>query len=125
MTAQPSPDPLTEIEYDTLSRRVLADVEAEVDRLLQDDVIDIDASRSGGLLELRFPGHAVIVINTQPPLHELWLASPAGGHHFKCIGGRWLDTRSGDEFFAVLSARAGELAGRAIGFLGRSPDPMA
>ena len=115
-TAPAAPDTLTEIEYDGRTRQVLAAVEAEIDRMLQDDIVDIDSSRTGGLLELRFPSGAVMVINTQPPLQELWLASPAGGHHFRSIGARWLDSRTGDEFFAVLSGRASELAGRVVRF---------
>ena len=71
----PSPDELSDVEYDRRTRAVLAAVEAAADRLLQDDVIDIDASRTGGLLELAFPNGSKIVINTQPPLHELWLAA--------------------------------------------------
>ena len=44
--------PLTDQEYRALSSAVLAGIEATVDRLLEDDVIDIDAHRTGGLLEL-------------------------------------------------------------------------
>ena len=36
-------------------------------------MIDIDAQRTGGLLELSFPTGSKIVVNTQPPLHEIWL----------------------------------------------------
>lgn len=109
---------LSDADYDSRARAALAAVEATVDRLLDDDVIDIDASRTGGLLELRFPGGGAIVINTQPPLHELWLAAPSGGFHFKASGGRWIDGRDGGEFFAVLSACASELGGTAIRFEG-------
>ena len=110
------PERLSDADYDSRARAALAAVEATVDRLLDDDVIDIDANRTGGLLELRFPGGGSIVINTQPPLHELWLAAPSGGFHFKASGGRWMDGRDGGEFFAVLSACASELAGTAILF---------
>ena len=106
---------LTDSEYDRRSREVLSSVEATVDRLLQDDVIDIDAQRTGGLLELAFPNGSKIVINTQPPLHELWLAAKAGGYHFKHDAGRWID-REGQEFFDVLSRRASEQAGTSVVF---------
>ena len=113
----PTPEHLSEVEYDARTRAAIAAVEATVDRLLQDDVIDIDASRTGGLLELAFPGRGgVIVINTQPPLHELWLAAPSGGFHFKPIDGHWIDSRDGRDFFAVLSDCASELAGFALRF---------
>ena len=109
------PAPLSDSDYDRLSRDVLASVEATVDRLLQDDVIDIDSQRTGGLLELAFPNGSKIVINTQPPLHELWLAAKAGGYHFKHDAGRWID-REGQEFFDVLSRRASEQAGTSVVF---------
>ena len=110
-------EPLSDAEYDRRAGAALAAVEATVDRLLDDDVIDIDASRTGGLLELAFPGGGTIVVNTQPPLHELWLAAPSGGYHFKSQGGRWID-RDGGEFFAVLSACATALGGQTLRFEG-------
>jgi CyaY protein len=109
------PTPLTDTEYEDLSRKALASIEATVDRLLQGDVIDIDAQRTGGLLELRFPSGSTIVVNTQPPLHELWLAARGGGFHFKHVGSRWID-REGQEFFAVLSRCASEQAGQPLEF---------
>jgi CyaY protein len=105
-----------EAAYRRLAEATLATIEATADRLLQDDVIDIDASRTGGLLELRFPSGAAIIVNTQPPLRELWLAARQGGHHFKIEGDRWLDTRTGEDFFALLSRAATAAAGREIRF---------
>jgi CyaY protein len=112
----PSPDEMSDVEYDRRTRAVLAAVEAAADRLLQDDVIDIDASRTGGLLELGFPNGSKLVINTQPPLHELWLAAGDGGYHFRSLGGRWIDGRDGREFFEVLSTCASAQAGRPLRF---------
>jgi CyaY protein len=109
---------LTDAEYHRLSAAVLAAVEQTIDRWLQDDVIDIDAHRTGGLLELVFPDRSRIVLNTQPPLHELWLASKAGGYHYRQVDGRWVDTRDGSEFFAVLSREASAQAGRTLQFSG-------
>ena len=57
------------------SDAVLQHIETTADRWLEDDVIDIDVHRTGGLIELSFPGGSKIVINTQPPLHELWLGA--------------------------------------------------
>lgn len=112
----PSADSDLDASYRQLAEATLASIESTADRLLQGDVIDIDAARTGGLLELRFPGGAAIIVNTQPPLRELWLAAREGGHHFRVDGDRWLDTRSGEEFFAVLSRTASSAAGREIAF---------
>jgi CyaY protein len=108
-------DDLSDAEYDRRARAVLAAVEAATDRFLQDDVIDIDAGRTGGLLELTFPNGSKIVLNTQPPLHELWLAAGSGGFHFRAVGERWVD-RDGHELFDVLSQCATAQAGRALRF---------
>jgi CyaY protein len=107
---------LDDADYDARTARVFAAVEATLDRWLQEDVIDIDTHRTGGLLELEFPGGSKIVLNTQPPLQEIWLAARSGGLHFRCIEGRWLDTKGRREFFAALSEAASEQAGRALRF---------
>ena len=108
--------PLTDAEFHRLAGVALARIEATLDRWLQDDVIDIDSQRTGGLLELSFPGGSKIVVNTQPPLHELWLAARAGGYHFKWIDGAWRDTRDGAEFFARLSQEASTQGARPLDF---------
>ena len=114
-TAPLSHDDVSDAEYDERARAALAAVEAAADRFLEDDVIDIDASRTGGLLELTFPSGSKIVLNTQPPLHELWLAAGSGGYHFRLVAGRWID-RDGHELFDVLSECASAAAGRTLPF---------
>jgi CyaY protein len=107
---------LTDIEYDAKTSAVLASVEATVDKWLQDDVVDIDTHRTGGLLEMSFPNGSKIVLNTQPPLQELWLAAKSGGFHYKYIDGQWRDTRDGRELFEALTACATEQAAKPLRF---------
>jgi CyaY protein len=111
----PSAERLSDSDYHRLSHAVLAGVEAQIDRWLQDDVVDIDGARTGGLLELAFPNGSKIVLNTQPPLQELWLAARSGGYHFHHAGGRWVE-RTGREFFDVLSEAASAQAGKPLRF---------
>ena len=110
------PTPLTDSQYRDLTDALLARVEATVDAWLQADRVDIDSQRTGGLLELTFPGNSKIVLNTQPPLHELWMAARSGGFHYKHVAGIWRDTRDGTDFFDALSACASEQAGQALRF---------
>ncbi len=110
--------PLSAADYDALTRAVLARIERQADDWLQSDVLDIDSQRSGGLLELAFPGGSKIIVNTQPPLQELWLAARAGGFHFRYRNGQWRDTRDGSEFFAALSREASAQGGKALVFDG-------
>jgi CyaY protein len=116
MSTADKPPPLTDAEYLRLASAALAAIEVETDRLLQDDIIDIDTQRTGGLLELAFPNGSKIIINTQPPLQELWLAARAGGFHYRHVAGRWVDTRDGTEFFEALSREASAQAGRTLRF---------
>jgi CyaY protein len=114
--ATPTGAGLTDSEFHRLSHAVLAQIEATVDRWLDTDVVDIDSQRTGGLLELSLPGGSKIILNTQPPLHEIWLAARAGGHHYRFVDGSWRDTRDGTEFFAALSQHASAQAGLALRF---------
>ncbi len=109
--------PLTDAEYHAKAHAVLDRIEAQLDAWLDADVVDIDSHRSGGLLELSMPGGSKIIINTQAPLQELWLAARAGGFHFKwAADGCWRDTREGHELHALLSRLASEQAGVALSF---------
>ena len=60
-----SAPPLTDAEYHQRASAALAAIESQVDRWLDEDVIDIDSHRTGGLLELAFPDASKIIINTQ------------------------------------------------------------
>ena len=120
MTADLSPTPLTDSEYRSLSSAVLASIEAHIDAWLQDDVVDIDSQRTGGLLEMSFPNGSKIIVNTQPPLQELWIAARSGGFHYKFVAGMWRDTRNGGELFEALSACASEQAGQPLRFAAAS-----
>jgi CyaY protein len=114
--APPAPSTLSDADYRSETDMLLARIEAATDRWLDEDVVDIDTRRTGGLLELSFADGSKIVVNTQPPLHEVWLAARAGGYHYKWVQGRWLDTRDGSEFLAALSRHASAQAGKALQF---------
>lgn len=116
MTAASAATPLSDADYHAKAHAILAGVEAQTDAWLEADVIDIDTHRTGGLLELSFPNGSKIVLNTQPPLQELWLAARSGGYHFRHVAGQWLE-REGREFHAVLSQAASEQGGRALQFI--------
>ena len=111
-----TPSLLSDAEFHERTHALLAHIETTCDRWLQDDLVDIDTQRTGGLLELHFPGGSKIVVNTQPPLHELWLAARDGGFHYRWDGSAWRDTRDGSEFVATLSRLASAQAGQALSF---------
>jgi CyaY protein len=116
MSSCPDATPLSDTEYGRATAAMLSAIEAAADRWLQGDVIDIDTQRTGGLLELVFPNDSRIIVNTQPPLQEVWLAARAGGFHYRHVQGRWLDTRDGSEFFDALSRHASAQGGIELRF---------
>lgn len=105
---------MTDSDYHMRADALLNGIEAQVDAWLQADVIDIDAQRSGGVLELRFPNGSQIILNKQAPLQELWLASRAGGYHFAWVEGDWRDTKTSERIAAVFSTQASAQAGRPL-----------
>lgn len=111
-----SADTLTDADYHALAHAVLDAVEAQVDAWLDADTVDIDTHRTGGLLELTLPGGSKLILNTQPPLQEIWLAARGGGFHFRWVGGQWVDTRDGVAFWPRLSEHASAQAGVALVF---------
>jgi CyaY protein len=64
---------------------------------------DIECERSGNVLTLEFEDGAKIVINSQTPTRQMWVAARSGGFHYGWDGSRWIDTRSGAELFTALS----------------------
>ncbi len=108
---------MTDSEYRLLTEPVFASIERTVDEWLDSDAVDIDTQRTGGLLELTFQNGHKIVVNTQPPLQELWLAARSGGFHFRYLDGHWLDTKSQRDFFETLSDLASEEAGKRLHFI--------
>ena len=117
MSDASTPSGFSDADYDAAARRALARIEAQVDAWLDSDVIDIDAARTGGMVTLSLPNRSQLIVNMQPPLHELWLAARQGGYHFRYAGGdRWPDTRTGEDFFDMLSACATAQAGQPLTF---------
>jgi CyaY protein len=116
MSTAPTASTLSDADYHRETAALLARVEAAADRWLQGDVIDIDTQRTGGLLELSFPNGSKIIINTQPPLHEVWLAAKGGGFHYRWQAGDWVDTRDGSDFLQELSRHASQQGGKPLVF---------
>lgn len=107
----------TDAEYHERASAVLAAIETQIDRWLDEDLIDIDSHRTGGLIELALPNGSKLIVNTQPPLHEIWLAAKSGGYHFRLQpSGQWLDTKDGVDLFARLSDAASAQSGKSLRF---------
>ena len=106
---------MTETEFLTVATRVLDDIEANVELAADAADVDVECSRSGNVLEIEFVDNgSKIIVNTQAPMQEIWVAARAGGFHYRLNDGRWLDTRDGSELYAALSRLASGQAGQPL-----------
>jgi len=103
---------MSESEFLALAEATLTQIEAALDRLNDEDVLDVECSRSGNVLEIEFIDNGTkIIVNSQAPMREMWVAARSGGFHYKRVGDEWRNTRDDSEFFASLSAYATQQAG--------------
>jgi len=106
---------MSESEFLALAEATLNQIEAALDRLNDEDVLDVECSRSGNVLEIEFIDNGTkIIVNSQAPMREMWVAARSGGFHYKRVDGQWVNTRDGSELFAALSTMASEQAGAAV-----------
>ncbi|WP_332853274.1 iron donor protein CyaY [Duganella sp. S19_KUP01_CR8] len=93
-----------ESEFLAQAEATLTAIAAALDRLNDEDMLDVECSRSGNVLEIEFIDNgSKIIVNSQAAMLELWVASRSGGYHYKQKDGKWLNTRDGSELFASLS----------------------
>ncbi|MCC7704164.1 iron donor protein CyaY [Janthinobacterium sp. GW460P] len=106
---------MSESEFLALAEATLTRIEAALDRLNDEDVLDVECSRSGNVLEIEFIDNGTkIIVNSQAPMREMWVAARSGGFHYKRVGDEWINTRDGSELFAALSSMASEQAGAPV-----------
>ena len=106
---------MSEKEFLDLAESTLNTIEAAMDRLNDEDVIDVECKRSGNVLEIEFiDTGSKIIVNSQAPMKELWVAAKAGGYHYKYQDGAWRNTRDGSELFASLSTLASAQGGASV-----------
>jgi CyaY protein len=106
---------MTESEFLGLAESTLNQIETAFDRLFDQDVIDVECKRNGNVLEIEFVDNgSKIIVNSQAPLQEMWIAARAGGFHYKRVGEQWRNTRDDSEFFASLSEFASQQGGAPV-----------
>jgi CyaY protein len=106
---------MTDTEYLQHAEALLSAVEAGCDRINDTSDADIDNQRVGGMITITFANRSQIIINLQKPLQEVWLATKAGGFHYK-FEISWRSTRAGSEFFSDLSEHASAQSGVPLQF---------
>jgi CyaY protein len=106
---------MTETEFLDLAESTLKRIEQAFDRLFEQDVVDVECKRSGNVLEIEFVDNgSKIIVNSQAPLQEMWVAARAGGFHYKRVNDEWRKTRDNTELFESLSEYATQQGGAPV-----------
>jgi CyaY protein len=101
---------MTETEFLQHAGQTLDAIEAAVDAA----GADIESARTGNVLTLELADGSRVVINTQAPMRQIWVAARGGAYHYAWVGAAWRDTRDGSELFAALSRLISGQAGQAV-----------
>lgn len=107
---------MTDSEYLDRAEAALAAIEQCCDRINDATDADIDNQRVGGMITMSFRNGSQLIVNLQKPLQEIWLAARSGGYHYRHDGRAWVDTKTGEEFFANLTREASLQAGQPLEF---------
>ena len=108
---------MSESEFLDLAESTLTTIESAMDRLNDEDLLDVECKRSGNVLEIEFIDNgSKIIVNSQTPMQELWVAAKSGGFHYNYDTGaqQWRNDQSGAELFDELSRLASEQAGKNV-----------
>ena len=90
---------MTESEFLERSEATLRAIEQAIDA----SGADVESSRSGNVLTLELDNGSRLVINSQAPMQQMWVAGRTGAFHYAWRDGAWVDTRDGSELFSALS----------------------
>jgi CyaY protein len=101
---------MTETEFLQRAEQVMVAIERAIDAT----GADIEASRSGNVLTLELGNGSRVVINSQAPMQQMWVAGKSGAFHYAWRDGAWHDTRDGSELFAALSRLVSAQGGEAV-----------
>lgn len=99
---------MNESVYHQMIDELFIKIEEALDEL---DSVDIDYESAEGILTIILPDQSKIILNKQPPLLQLWMATKFNGHHFNYEDGKWMDERFGHEFYTFFDQALSKQAG--------------
>jgi CyaY protein len=105
---------MNDTEFYTRATAILDAIEAQADHWFEQLDLDVETKRNGNVLNLIFESGHQVVINSQAPLHEMWLAARSGGFHYKYDGQHWKDTRGGSDLHDLLSKICSDETGQTL-----------
>lgn len=103
---------LSEPDYQRLALSELSDLMAALD----EHADDVDAELTGDVLEIELPDDSRIILNTQRPARQLWMAADRNAWHFsyRPEQNQWWDARANSELWGTLSSALSSKLGRSV-----------
>lgn len=101
-------------EFHQLADQLLLSIEDKLD--LHDGEADIDYETHGSVMTICFSNGSKIIVNRQEPLHQVWLATKAGGYHFNYQNPNWICDRSGHSFWQLFTQACTKQSGENFNF---------
>jgi len=105
---------MNDTEFYARATAILDAIETQADHWFEQLDLDVETKRNGNVLNLIFESGHQVVINSQAPLHEMWLAARSGGFHYRFDGQHWKDTRGGRDLHELLSEICSVETGRKL-----------
>lgn len=86
------------------------------EEIIDDSDVELDYENSNSILTLYCRDGSQIILNKQTPLHQIWVATKANGHHFALINDVWVDNRTQQVLSAVLTDAVKNQGGENVSF---------
>ncbi|EDM68277.1 putative CyaY, involved in iron scavenging and/or transfer to heme [Moritella sp. PE36] len=86
------------------------------EEIIDDSDVELDYENSNSILTLYCRDGSQIILNKQTPLHQIWVATKANGHHFALINDVWVDNRTQQVLSAVLTEAVKNQGGENVSF---------
>lgn len=95
-------------QFRTLTEQLFNNIEVYLDDYSEEHDIDIDYETNGNVITISFPNSSKIIVNTQEPLYQVWLATSKQGYHFDYIDDQWICSRTNQNFKTIFSDSVAE-----------------
>lgn len=90
-------------EFHAITDQLFNEIELFLDHFAEEQDIDIDYEINGNVITITFPNYSKIIVNTQEPLFQVWLATEKQGYHFDYSENDWVCTRTKQSFDQIFS----------------------
>ncbi|MCX8617270.1 iron donor protein CyaY [Gilliamella sp. B2923] len=97
-------------QFHAITEQLFNEIELFLDDYADKHDVDIDYETNGNVMTISFPNGSKMIINTQEPLFQVWLATARQGYHFDYVNEQFICNRSDQSFTTIFSQAVTEQA---------------